>query len=358
MRVPSGAFAFLLIALALLTSCGDTRAAAVDSTTITIVCDPGAACVAKPDHLESWPKQIDVVSRETWKCEIVGGRDPKPCSVALNLPAGAIASIELRADQSQDRFVRLPVIDQSRGQRGAILPVLSLSTVLLTFLLAAWVAYLSWDSTTGAEGRMAAQAASIQDIERTIPAIVDTLVFPPAPEPRPSAAAEGASVPLEAEALKSEIGQFIQYVKDCFVGLGRVPDETETKIRDMQRLQAQIGRQIETATARQQYRTAARTLVRLALRAADDDFSKHRKRNPAAEAALGSLLEVAGYRLLDPKPQDKYSDGRHKASSRTERAASRNQHGYIARVERRGLLDAHNEVIEKAEVVLYDYQSY
>ncbi len=354
MRVPTGAFAFPLIALAILTSCGDARAAAVDSTMITIVCNPGAACVAKPDHLDSWPKKIDVDSGETWTCQIVGGRDPHPCSAAMNLPAGASASIELRADQ--DHVVRLPVIDQGRGPHGAILPILSLSTVLLTFLLAAWVAYLSWESTIAAERRMAAQAASIQDIERTIPAIVDTLVFPPAPEPRPSAAAEGASVPLEAEALKSEIGQFIQYVKDCFVGLGRVPEDTETKIREMQRLQAQIGRQIDAPTARQQYRTSARTLVRLALRAADDDFSKHRKRNPAAEVALGSLLEVAGYSLLDPKPLDKYTDGRHKSSSKTERAGSRNQHGYIARVERRGLLDAHNEVIEKAEVVVYDYQ--
>jgi hypothetical protein len=330
----------------------DRPAAMESAQRITITCSTGAPCVAKPDHLESWPKKIVVVSAETWGCLIVAGSDKQACTVPMKLHAAADAVIELHSDA--DHVVRVAVIDQNRGQHGVILPILSLSTALMALMMAAWVAYLAWESSGAGKRQAADFETSIKDLEGTVQGMVDLLVFPAVPEPRSPLGAEPAPLPREVEALKAELGQFVKYMKDCFVGLGRVPDETGNKIREMERLESQIGRQADAAAARAQYKTLAKTLARLALRATDDDFSKHKKRNPAAEAALGSLLDVAGYSLLAPKPLERYSDGRHVASSRSERADVKSHRGYIARVERRGLLDSHNEVIEKAEVVLYD----
>jgi hypothetical protein len=235
-----------------------------------------------------------------------------------------------------------------------LLPYVSLGTAGLALLLAALVYYLAWDSAASAKRRAEALGATIQELDATVQSMVETLHFPEPPDPRPATGSAPAHPASDVEALKTEVGDFVRYVRDCFVGLGRVPDETGHKIREMERLLAQIGRHTDAAAARAQYKTLGRTLARLTLMATDDDFLKHRKRNPAAEAALMSLLEVAGYSLLTPKPLEKYADGRHVSSSRTERAETRSQRGHIARVERRGLLDSNNHVIEKAEVVLYD----
>jgi hypothetical protein len=240
------------------------------------------------------------------------------------------------------------------GGWGAILPYLGLGTAVLAFLFAALVVYLARDYTAAGKRQAEALDTSIRELETTVQGIVDTLRFPEPPGARPPVGTEPVLLTREVEALKTEMGRFLQYVTDCFAGLGRVPGETRNKIGEMERLDAQIGRPTDAPAARAQYKTLAKTLARLALAATDDDFSKYRKRNPAAEAALQSLLDVAGYSLLAPKPLEKYTDGRHVSSSRTEPAEVRNHRGHIARVERRGLLDSNNDVIQKAEVVLYD----
>ena len=109
---------FVLIALAALTSCRDNPAAPVDvAPSIKVVCGPGAACIAMPDHLETWPKKIEVLSLETWKCEIVASSNHQACSTPMNLPAAAMASIELRADENPSHFVRVAVVDQEPTSR-------------------------------------------------------------------------------------------------------------------------------------------------------------------------------------------------------------------------------------------------
>jgi len=352
------AYGLVLLAAAGLTGCREDAVASAGVTQpITIVCDPGAACAAKPDYLDAWPKKMEVISRETWKCSIVSGGDARPCSASVEVPAGTQAWLELRGDGGPDHVVRLAVIDAHRDPSG-VLPLVGLTAAVLALLMAAGVAYFAWNMQKASGNDSAALHHTIHDLERTVQSVSDLLVFPNPPEPAPNAEVAAARMPREVEAIQSEIARFVKFVKDCFVALGKIPDEVENQIRELERVLSHLEGHADSQAARARYRSLAKTLSRLALQAADDDFRKHRKRNTAAEAALDSLLDAAGYRLLEPKPNEKYTDGRHSAGSRTEPAMARNQHGLIARVERRGLVDSNNEVIEKAEVVLYDYRSY
>jgi CxxC-x17-CxxC domain-containing protein len=154
------------------------------------------------------------------------------------------------------------------------------------------------ESTADAARKLVAGA--LREEEKRRARVVPSAPERRGPDPRMPAPADPAPLPRDVEAVKVEMGKFIQYAKDCFVALGRVPDEAGNKIRELDRLWARIGRQTDAVAARAEYKALAESVAHLALRATDDYFSEHREGNTEVEAALGSLLDVAGYSYLAP----------------------------------------------------------
>jgi len=365
MRLAPCALAFL--ALAGMMACRDAAAPSNAVSVITISCEPGP-CHASPDRLDTWPKSITVKSYKSWKCMIGTGTAILSCAERQNVPPGESAFFEFVDAEDSTRMVRIDVVDQAGGHTSALLPIAALALTLLALLLAGTVAWLVVEGEGVRQNQALSFQTAIQSLDHKIEAIIErTLNFQPPPAAKPTAAPEPAtsgSGPgpahatspawAEIEALRSEITRFVQFAKDCFVSLRNRSESAETKIRELEHLNGQLGRNMDVGTIRVTYRNLSRTVARIALRATDDDLIRHEKPNPSAEAALGSMLEVAGFSLLAPKQGERYSDGLHVSRSGSVAAQTKSQRGTIARVERRGLMDSNNEVIEKAEVVLYD----
>jgi hypothetical protein len=238
----------------------------------------------------------------------------------------------------------------------------ALAAAGVAFLIAAVVLYFALSSARYLQ-RLAAVLADVNSrsagLATTLRSGTEALRFPPPPPVdnyfQPAYANRPPELPpvsREAADLKAEMGQFAKSVKDCFTAL-RLPAPPD--LRDLELLIPQVGRQAGVESARAQYKAVAKTLARFALSAAEDDWKQNRATNAAAETALRSLLDIAGLRLLVPLEYEPYSEIRHDLSNSTEPAEHRSRkRGSVARVERRGLLDLNNEVIQKAVVVLYD----
>jgi hypothetical protein len=160
----------------------------------------------------------------------------------------------------------------------------------------------------------------------------------------------------EAEELKTSIGQFIRHLNGCFTALGgSVPTTLLPDVRELENLMLQLGTQVSPESGRAQFSARAKVLAKFALSAAEDDFKRKRKANASAGSSLQSMLQIGGLQLLAPRQYDPYNERLHEiAAVRSERTDDRNKRGSVARVERRGLLDANNEVVQKSIVVLYD----
>ena len=324
----------------------------------TITCDPDH-CTSKPLDLDHWPANIKVkvVGAEgDWTCHVKFGPIERECDDQSPAPSGSAKPVLVLSSKSEkSKFVEISIRDtpyqnQSPPGFAAFAP---LASAILASVLALLVLYFAAAAVTAWRKKAIDLDAGIRGMETGIAEIVGTLKFPPL-----AAAPPGRLVPpppdYNADPLTAEIGKFVQYATDCFRSLGVSPTDANDRIMQLQTLASQIGRQVDPDSARARYRALANTVIRLAFSAVDDDFNKNRTRNETAEMALESLLSMTGFSVLVPKPLEKYNPACHEISFlRSETPRSPGQKGFVARVERRGLLDSNQEVVEKATVVLY-----
>lgn len=326
---------------------------------IKIDCAEGR-CSADPPDLKYWPPLIVLDSTEAWTCTI-NGNAQLPCDTKRLPPESKVAFLMLRSTTSDRHSVILLLAEQER--RGVLLHAGSVLAACLAFFVAVLIAWVSSSAGKRAAAEMETVQSQIEGFKTSFESIRTALLFPEPPRVRadyPQAYSESRSesrLDPAADALRKEIGDFIKYVNDCFLGLGsgrRAPG-VQGNLQDLERLVQQLGqREVGVEPARAQFKSLAKTLSRYALKATDDDCKQSGGNNPTAEAALQSLVQLAGLHLLTPQQGEPYSETLHDLATESESATGRGRRGCVARVKRRGLLDFSDAVVQKAEVVLYD----
>lgn len=347
---------FYLLMLSLQGSAGG--AAKPPERTVKIACVSGV-CTAEPPTLDYLPQRLVLDSPEVWSCTINADAN-WPCESGDH-PKGTIAFLLLRSRSPAGRVVVLPVASEERGP--VLLNAVNVLAAGLVLVLALGIAWFSLVAAKDAAAGAAALQYRIEAFRPSFEAIRTALTFPeppqvgdayssqyPAPAPPPMRMDPGM------EALFGEIQSFINYVNDCFLGLGGRSDPgLDKNVQDLINLiQSLEQRDMSVELGRAQFKLFSKTLSRKALNATDDDLNRTGRENPMAEAALKNLLKLAGLRLLVPQPDEPYAEPYHDIASQNEPDRGRGSRGRVARVQRRGLLDSYDGVVQKAVVVLYD----